>query len=71
MDALELLHGDAPFVADTSAWWRALTLPGDLAELLQNAVRSERILLTPIVRMAWPSRTWSLSTASYISDTRR
>jgi hypothetical protein len=29
-----LLRGDAPFVADTSAWLRALTLPQALGDLL-------------------------------------
>ncbi len=51
MQADELLRGDAPFVADTSAWWRASTLPGDLSALLQNAVREDRLLITPIVRI--------------------
>lgn len=51
MDALELLGGDGPLVADTSAWWRALTLPEHLSELLQEAVRADRMLMTPIVRM--------------------
>jgi hypothetical protein len=31
MDAVELLLGDAPFIADTSAWWRLSSLPDDLA----------------------------------------
>jgi predicted nucleic acid-binding protein len=51
VQADELLRGDAPFVADTSAWWRASTLPGDLSALLQKAVREDRLLITPIVRM--------------------
>ena len=51
MDALELLSGAAAFVADTSAWWRALALPQDLAELLQAAILDDRMLITPIVRM--------------------
>lgn len=51
MDAHELLRSDAPFVADTSAWWRASTLPGELRELLKNAVRDDRLWITPIVRM--------------------
>jgi predicted nucleic acid-binding protein len=51
VDALELLRGDATFVADTSAWWRALALPEDLSELLQEAIREDRMLITPIVRM--------------------
>jgi predicted nucleic acid-binding protein len=46
-----LLRGDATFVADTSAWWRAITLPEDLGELLDNAIRDDRMLVTPIVRM--------------------
>ena len=48
MDARELLSGNATFVADTSAWWRAAALPDDLAELLQIAILDERMLVTPI-----------------------
>jgi predicted nucleic acid-binding protein len=51
VDADELLRSDAPFVADTSAWWRAATLPNDLGSLLQRAVLDERLWITPIVRM--------------------
>ena len=51
MDADELLRSDAPFVADTSAWWRAATLPEELGSLLQRAVLEERFWITPIVRM--------------------
>jgi predicted nucleic acid-binding protein len=51
VDALQLLSGDATFVADTSAWWRAATLPEDLAELLEAAILEDRMLITPIVRM--------------------
>jgi predicted nucleic acid-binding protein len=51
VNAHELLRSDAPYVADTSAWWRASTLPGELRELLKNAVRDDRLWITPIVRM--------------------
>lgn len=51
MDAGELLRGDEPFVADTSAWWRAATLPDDLGSLLGQAVLDDRFWITPIVRM--------------------
>jgi predicted nucleic acid-binding protein len=51
VDAFELLRGDAAFVADTSAWWRALTLPEVLGGLLEDALRDDRMLITPIVRM--------------------
>lgn len=51
MDARELLSGDAAFVADTSAWWRAVALPDDLAELLEAAILDARMLITPIVRL--------------------
>jgi predicted nucleic acid-binding protein len=51
VDAVELLRGDAPFVADTSAWWRALALPSELGSMLQQAVRDDRLWITPIVRM--------------------
>lgn len=45
------MRSDAIFVADTSAWWRAITLPSDLSELVQEAIRDDRMLITPIVRM--------------------
>lgn len=51
MDARELLSGDATFVADTSAWWRAVALPEDLAELLHAAILEDRMLTTPLVRL--------------------
>jgi hypothetical protein len=51
VDADELLRSDAPFVADTSVWWRAATLPNELGSLLQRAVLDERFWITPIVRM--------------------
>jgi predicted nucleic acid-binding protein len=51
VDAVELLRGDATFVADTSAWWRALSLSEELGALLQDAIRGDRVLITPIVRM--------------------
>ena len=51
MDAEELLRSDAPFVADTSAWWRAAQLSDDLASLLQRALLDGRLWVTPIVRM--------------------
>jgi predicted nucleic acid-binding protein len=51
VDAHQLLRSDAPFVADTSAWWRASMLPSELRELLKNSVRDDRLWITPIVRM--------------------
>ncbi|MBA3748554.1 MAG: hypothetical protein H0W96_13840 [Solirubrobacterales bacterium] len=51
MQAHDLLRSDAPFIADTSTWWRALALPDDLGALLQEAVRDDRFWITPIVRM--------------------
>lgn len=51
MQAHDLLRSDAPFIADTSAWWRVISLPDDLGTLLQNAVRDDRLWITPIVRM--------------------
>lgn len=51
MDAVELLGGEAPFIADTSAWWRFSSLPDDLAGLIKTAVADERLWTTPIVRM--------------------
>ena len=51
MNAHELLRSDAPFIADTSAWWRVISLPDDLAALIQTAVRDDRLWITPILRM--------------------
>ncbi len=51
MQAHDLLRSEAPFIADTSTWWRALTLPSELGVLLQSAVRDDRFWITPIVRM--------------------
>ncbi len=51
MDAVELLSGDAPFIADTSAWWRVASLPSELGALLQAAILDDRLWITPIVRM--------------------
>jgi len=46
-----LVQGDAPFIADTSAWWRFSSLPDELAGLIKAAVADERLWTTPIVRM--------------------
>ena len=51
MDASELLRGEQPFVADTSAWWRIAGLPDDLGSLVDAAILGDRLWLTPIVRM--------------------
>lgn len=51
MDAVELLGGEAPFIADTSAWWRFSSLPGEFAELVKTAMDDDRLWITPIVRM--------------------
>ena len=51
MDVVELLGGVAPFVIDTSAWWRIPDLPIALARLVQQATGDDRLLITPIVRM--------------------
>jgi len=51
VDGEELLRGEAPFVADTSTWWRAATLRDDLGSLIQRAVLDDRFWITPIVRM--------------------
>jgi hypothetical protein len=42
VDAVELLGGEAPFIADTSAWWRFSSLPDELAGLIKAAVADER-----------------------------
>jgi predicted nucleic acid-binding protein len=51
VDAVELLEGDAPFIADTSAWWRFSSLPPVLAGLVKQAIGDDRLWITPIVRM--------------------
>lgn len=51
MDATELLGGDRLFVADTSAWWRVPALPVRLRALAQEAIRDDRVLVTPVTRM--------------------
>lgn len=51
MDAVELLAGDAPLIADTSAWWRFSSLPAVLAGLVKQAMDDDRLWITPIVRM--------------------
>ncbi|MBA3807592.1 MAG: PIN domain-containing protein [Solirubrobacterales bacterium] len=51
MDAVELLSGEAPFIVDTSAWWRFSLLPGELAGLINAAIGNDRLWITPIVRM--------------------
>ena len=65
MDAVELLRGEAPFVTDTSAWWRLSSLPAGLAELVKQASDDDRLWITPIVRMEilYSART----TAEYLS----
>jgi len=51
VDAVDLLEGDAPFIADTSAWWRFSSLPAELAGLVKQAMGGDRLWITPIVRM--------------------
>jgi predicted nucleic acid-binding protein len=51
VDAGELLGRHAPFVADTSAWWRAASLPRERGALLERALLDDRLWITPIVRM--------------------
>jgi predicted nucleic acid-binding protein len=51
VDAVELLQSDAPFVADTSAWWRFSSLPAELAALVKAAMSNDRLWTTPIMRM--------------------
>jgi predicted nucleic acid-binding protein len=48
VDVVELLEGDAPFIVDTSAWWRFSSLP---SELVDKAIVDDRLWITPIVRM--------------------
>jgi hypothetical protein len=40
VDAVELLEGDAPFIVDTSAWWRFSSLP---SELVEEAIVDDRL----------------------------
>jgi hypothetical protein len=51
VDAAELLSSDQLFVADTSAWWRVPMLPTRLRGLVQEAIREDRVLITPVARM--------------------
>ena len=51
MDAEELLRGDQPLLADTSAWWRAAALPDELGSLFGQAVLDDRLWISPTVRM--------------------
>jgi predicted nucleic acid-binding protein len=51
VDAVELLQSDAPFIADTSAWWRFSSLPAELAALVKSAMSNDRLWTTPIMRM--------------------
>jgi predicted nucleic acid-binding protein len=51
VDAVELLQSDAPFIADTSAWWRFSSLPAELAALVKAAMSDDRLWTTPIMRM--------------------
>ena len=51
MDAAGLLRGDAPFIADTSAWWRASSLSSELGAALGHALLDDRLLITPVIRM--------------------
>jgi predicted nucleic acid-binding protein len=47
----ELLRGEVPFIADTSAWWRVAELPDELGDLVDAAILADRLWITPIVRM--------------------
>ena len=51
MDAAELLRSDRLFVADTSAWWRVPALSPQLRALVQESIRDDRMLITPVARM--------------------
>jgi predicted nucleic acid-binding protein len=51
VEAVELLEGDEPFIADTSAWWRFSSLPAEVAGLVKQAIGDDRLWITPIVRM--------------------
>ena len=71
MNAVELLEGDAPFIADTSAWWRFSSLPAVLAGLVKQAMDDDRLWITPIVRMEilYSTRSTSEYTAVETSST--
>jgi predicted nucleic acid-binding protein len=51
VDAVELLGGNTPFIADTSTWWRFSSLQPGLAGLVRRAIHEDRLWITPIVRM--------------------
>ena len=40
MTAYDLLRSAAPFIADTSAWWRVIWLPFDLGAVADAATRA-------------------------------
>lgn len=65
MDAVELLGGEALFIADTSAWWRFSSLQGELARLVKTAMDDDRLWITPIV---WMEILYSArSTSEYVA----
>jgi hypothetical protein len=41
VDAAELLRGDAPFIVDTSAWWRFSSLPSTLFQSPDPPIRPD------------------------------
>jgi predicted nucleic acid-binding protein len=51
VDAAELLRSDRLFIADTSAWWRVPALSPQLRALVQESIRDDRMLITPVARM--------------------
>jgi len=51
VDAAALLRSDRLFVADTSAWWRVPALSPQLRSLVQESIRDDRMLITPVARM--------------------
>jgi predicted nucleic acid-binding protein len=71
VDTVELLEGDAPFIADTSAWRRFSSLPPVLAGLVKQAIGDDRLWITPIVRMEilYSTRSTSEYTQSRQSST--
>jgi hypothetical protein len=54
VDAVELLRGDAPFVVDTSAWWRFSELPSLSTSGETLTIEVERGRLVPTLAEIQP-----------------
>jgi hypothetical protein len=68
VDAVELLEGDTPFIADTSAWWRFSSLPPVLAGLVKRAIGDDRLWITPRFRILRNDRTVADAAMSAVGE---